>query len=381
MSQAAMPPPDGIVADLQHPTDVIRTINFVTQALTLTSCSFFVFIRALHRIRVVGLDLAVDDYLTFISWILMLGYCVCGILLFMEEGTTCGKCLQQEFSTISRYAAYAATIFYAPMTLSIKLSLLSLIARIFAPYKRRVQGIKALGGLLILYYIISLSLKIRICWPISAYWKGQTEKCLNQSAVITADSIISTVTDAIILVLPLPLTWSLQLPRNKKLRVSGMLAVGGLATAFSAWRLHLILTEGKSPDATIIFVQIVLSGNAEAGIALSCTCLPVLVAQFNILKTGVGYGSSRATGLSNNTSGTHKLSAFNLSRLSIGKENNKVDLEDSSDEAELVSHAQGGFSLERDIAQSGGIMRTVEVTHTVTYATSDFEADSEVKGR
>ena len=156
--------------------------------------------------------------------------------------------------------AYAATIFYAPMTLAIKLSLLTLIARIFSPYKKRIQGIYALGGLLVVYYIISLILKIRICWPIAAYWQGDQSKCLNQSAVITADSIISTVTDAIILLLPLPLTWSLQLPTKKKLRVGGMLAVGGLATAFSGWRLNLILTQGKSRDTTILFVQVVMSG-------------------------------------------------------------------------------------------------------------------------
>lgn len=155
---------------------------------------------------------------------------------------------------------YATTVIYAPMTLAIKLSLLTLIARIFSPYKKRIQGIYALGGLLVVYYIVSLILKIRICWPIAAYWKGDQSKCLNQSAVITADSIISTVTDAIILVMPLPLTWSLQLPARKKIRVGGMLAVGGLATAFSGWRLNLILTNGKSKDTTILFVQIVLSG-------------------------------------------------------------------------------------------------------------------------
>jgi hypothetical protein len=149
---------------------------------------------------------------------------------------------------------YTATIFYAPMTLA------TLIARIFSPYKRRILGIYVLGALLGVYYAISLILKIRICWPISAYWKGDMSKCLNQSAIITADSIISTVTDAIILVLPLPLTWSLQLPTIKKLRVGGMLAVGGLATAFSGWRLHLILTEGHSRDTTILFLQVVLSG-------------------------------------------------------------------------------------------------------------------------
>ena len=155
---------------------------------------------------------------------------------------------------------YAATISYALMTLFIKLSILSLIARVFAPYKRRMQGIYVLGALLIAYYLTSLVLKIRVCWPISAYWRGDQSKCLNQSAVITADAIISTVTDAIILVLPLPLTWSLQLPPKKKMRVGSMLAVGGLATAFSAWRLHLILTDGHSPDSTILFVQVVLSG-------------------------------------------------------------------------------------------------------------------------
>jgi hypothetical protein len=146
------------------------------------------------------------------------------------------------------------------MTLSIKLSLLSLIARVFAPYKRKVQGIYALGIVLIIYYIASWILKIRICAPISAYWHLEFDKCLDQSAIILGDSIVSTVTDAIILILPLPLTWSLQIPNEKKLRVGGMLAVGGLATAFSAWRLHLILTNGTSRDATILFVQVVLSG-------------------------------------------------------------------------------------------------------------------------
>lgn len=159
-----------------------------------------------------------------------------------------------------RQTAYAATTLYAPMTLAIKLSLLTLIARIFSPYKRMIQGIYILGGLLVTYYVISLILKVRICWPIAAYWQGDHSKCLNQSAIITADSIISTVTDAILLVLPLPLTWSLQLPTMKKLRVGGMLAVGGLATVFSGWRLNLILTQGQSRDSTILLVQVVMSG-------------------------------------------------------------------------------------------------------------------------
>jgi hypothetical protein len=145
------------------------------------------------------------------------------------------------------------------MVLFIKLSILSLIARVFAPYERQAQGMYALGALLVVYYLVTLVLKIRVCWPISAYWKGDHDKCLSQSALITADAIISTVTDVIILLLPLPLTWSLQLPPRKKMRVGAMLAVGGLAAAFSAYRLHVILARGHSPDLTIVYVQLVLS--------------------------------------------------------------------------------------------------------------------------
>ncbi|KAJ4320286.1 hypothetical protein N0V94_003463 [Neodidymelliopsis sp. IMI 364377] len=352
MTTAAASPPPGFTSNLEKPEDVINTANSVTQALTLT---FY---------------LAVDDYLTFASWLLMTGYCITGFVLSSYGGGYHIWDVSTEMLEKFLQTGYATTIIYAPMTLAIKLSLLTLIARIFSPYKRRIQGIYALGGLLVVYYIVSLILKIRICWPIAEYWKGDQSKCLNQSAVITADSIISTVTDAIILVLPLPLTWSLQLPTRKKIRVGGMLAVGGLATAFSGWRLNLILTDGKSKDTTILFVQVVLSGNAEAGIALICTCLPAFVAQFNLLRDRVGYGSSRGTDARHEASGTHKLSTFKSAHLGTGKGKKHGGLETWSDEAELVTQVKS--SLERQPAQAGGIVRSVEVTHTVTYA-SDSE--------
>lgn len=61
MSQPAMAPPEGVVADLENPTDVIRTINFVTQALTLTLCSGFVFLRGVQKFRVANPIFSVDD--------------------------------------------------------------------------------------------------------------------------------------------------------------------------------------------------------------------------------------------------------------------------------------------------------------------------------
>ena len=107
--------------------------------------------------------------------------------------------------------------------------------------------------------------------------------------------------------------------------------------------------------------------NAEAGIALICTCLPAFVAQFNILRDRVGYGSSRGTDARYEASGAHKLSTFKSAHLGTGKPKKNGGLETWSDEAELVTQVKS--SLEREPAQPGsGIVRRVEVTHTVTYA-------------
>ncbi|KAF2831397.1 hypothetical protein CC86DRAFT_314724 [Ophiobolus disseminans] len=367
MATAAATPPPGYTSNLDHPKDELRTINIITQALTLTLCTVFVWIRGYHKIRTIGLDLAVDDYLTLASWILMTGYCISGFILSIHGGGYHMWDISEDTAQRFLQTAYASTIFYAPMTLAIKLSLLTLIARIFAPYKKRIQGIYALAGLLVVYYIISLALKIRICWPIAAYWQGDQSKCLDQVAIITGDSIISTVTDAIILVLPLPLTWSLQLPIMRKLRVGGMLAVGGLATAFSGWRLNLILTKGRSQDITILFVQVVMSGNAEAGIGLICTCLPAFVAQFNILRDRVSHGSSRDGNGRYGASDTHKLSSLRPTHLGTGKPKKQGGSDVWSDEAQLVTQVKS--SLEREPVQpNGGIVRKVEVVHTVTHA-------------
>jgi hypothetical protein len=61
MSQGAIPAPEGVNADVENPKDVLRTINLVTQCLTIAFCSAFVLIRTVHRTRTIGLDLSLDD--------------------------------------------------------------------------------------------------------------------------------------------------------------------------------------------------------------------------------------------------------------------------------------------------------------------------------
>ena len=147
------------------------------------------------------------------------------------------------------------------MAMTVKLALLVIIIRVFGSVHRRTLiGIYIFIGMIVAYYVSGLFIKIFICWPISAYWTGDSGKCLNQSAIVTADSIISVISDLAILLLPTPLTWSLQLPRRKRLRVTGLLCAGGVATGFSIYRLAMIVDQRNSTNMTIVFIKVKLSG-------------------------------------------------------------------------------------------------------------------------
>ncbi|KAG8424899.1 hypothetical protein J3458_001654 [Metarhizium acridum] len=229
------------------------------------------------------------------------------------------------------------------MTLAVKLALLVIIIRVFGTvHKKTLIGVYVLIGMLVAYYGSGFFIKLFICRPISAYWRGERDKCLNQSAIITSDAIISVISDLTILLLPTPLTWSLQLPRRKRLRVSGILCAGGIATAFGIYRLILIVTERNSANQTIVFVKVILSGNAEVGIGLICACLPAVSALY-IQKTRgssyvkqSGYGRASSNNPQSHNNEIMLTRSFHVDTSSVNYESQNM----GNDESALVSKHQ-----------------------------------------
>lgn len=148
------------------------------------------------------------------------------------------------------------------MVFVIKLALLAVMLRIFAPDRQKVMIVYGTIVVLLLYYIPALFIKIFFCKPISTYWFGAEVTggtCLDQRKVIIADSTISMISDFWILVLPIPMLWSLKMSLSKKLRVIGILGAGGLATGFSVWRLVMMVDESQTPDTTWFWIHCVLT--------------------------------------------------------------------------------------------------------------------------
>ncbi|KAL7948008.1 hypothetical protein V8C42DRAFT_316380 [Trichoderma barbatum] len=335
----AAPPPEGVIPNLAHPQDILRTVNFVTQGLTIFFVTIFVSIRFYAKTRVLGGSFTTDDYATYSAYVLMIGYCITACFASVHGGGL--NMWEVSKEDVEKYfqSCYAATIFYAPMAMTVKLALLIIIIRVFGSVHRRTLiGIYIFIGMMVAYYVSGLFIKIFICWPISAYWTGDARKCMNQSAIVTADSIISVISDLAILLLPTPLTWSLQLPRRKRLRVTGLLCAGGVATAFSIYRLALIVDQRNSPNMTMVFIKVILSGNAEVGIGLICACLPAVSALYVQRTRGSSYFKNPGH---SNTTGRGEIiltRSYHVDRSAVDKDIDDNAIELGHDEAGLVSN-------------------------------------------
>ncbi|KAJ5415707.1 hypothetical protein N7465_004402 [Penicillium sp. CMV-2018d] len=345
---------------VKNPTDVLHTINIVTQALCIPLVTIFVALRFYTRFRFKQ-SLGVEDLACSIAWVLFMGYCAISIVLSQHgAGYPIAELSPKEQTAFKKFC-YIATILYCPMALFVKIALLAILTRIFAPFRGKVWFIYIFLGCLCCYYIVALIVKIRICSPIPRYWLGEKVPgtCLDQTAALIADSVISVVSDLIILILPLPLTWSLQMSRNRKLRVIGLLGAGGLATGFSLYRLVMVLQ--GSNDEGLMFIRVILSGNAEGGVGLICACLPVLNVMFAHYKKN--YSSQKYY---QNGGSSHPLS----DRKSAPASNLATDWDkvtNFGDQSHLISFAgppEGSGSTD-SIHNQDGIRKTVAVSQTV----------------
>ncbi|PYI07202.1 hypothetical protein BO78DRAFT_396505 [Aspergillus sclerotiicarbonarius CBS 121057] len=214
----------------------------------------------------------------FCSWVFFTAYCILALLFATLGGSKPLPTLTPSQTILIYKIFYVLTVLYVPMVLSAKITLLAILARIFILRPSQIISVRIVLAITVIYYIIIFFVKVFICTPVSVFWLSPTleAKCLSKSAILLADAVMSVVTDLAILLLPLLLMWPLRLSMLKKCKVALMLGAGGLAVGFSLYRLVLVVKEEKDLDSTIIYMKILLSGDAEGGFGLICSCIPAI---------------------------------------------------------------------------------------------------------
>lgn len=173
---------------------------------------------------------------------------------------------------------YASTVVYCPAAFFTKATILLLMARVFAIERRVSKGIKIFIWCLLLGYIPIEFLRIFTCFPIRTYWDPSVRNahCLNQRKIFFSSLSLSIVTDLIILIVPIPLTWKLRMPLRKKIKIVLLLGAGGVATALTMFRTYKAVRFLDSDDITVDYTPIDILTALEITIGFVCACLPSL---------------------------------------------------------------------------------------------------------
>lgn len=140
---------------------------------------------------------------------------------------------------------YIATMLYVPMVLFVKTSLISIMIRVWRPYRGKIVFLYIFLFFILTYYTV--------------IFPGGS--CLNRTrtVIIITDSSISVITDLAIIIFPIALASTLHMPMSKKLHVIAILGAGSIAIAFSIYRLVLVICERNYSDEIEVFLRVLLS--------------------------------------------------------------------------------------------------------------------------
>ncbi|PLB48122.1 hypothetical protein P170DRAFT_360728 [Aspergillus steynii IBT 23096] len=175
---------------------------------------------------------------------------------------------------IAKYLV-VAEILYVFNLVWTKLSILLMYYRIFHfPYFKLWAYI--IGTFVICWVICITFLFVFICVPVEKLWYPYLEgRCISQVGTWIANAVSTIVTDLIILFLPLPQVWSLQLRRSEKLAVTLAFGLGFFVVFASAYRFSVLFSYTMA-DSSYTLAPTVAWTAIEMSAGIISACLPTL---------------------------------------------------------------------------------------------------------
>ncbi|EAW07002.1 putative integral membrane protein Pth11-like [Aspergillus clavatus NRRL 1] len=221
--------------------------------------------------------------------------------------------LADDWLIIAALILFAYVLIYVVAIPLIKISIVLFYRRIFG-----MEWAMWMCIFLTVGYWISCSIAFLVCCrPTSYYWTQYRDpsggRCIfDLYPFYLGNAAANVVTDGIILMVPIPLVWRLQMRTTQKILVSSIFLLGGLYVTFQAHscrsaaddssvcvaiivRIYFITFLSSSVDITWITGDVFIWSSVEPCVGIVCACLPTLQP---LLKSALNriMGSSRMAG-------------------------------------------------------------------------------------
>ncbi|CAI7644391.1 unnamed protein product [Penicillium glandicola] len=169
---------------------------------------------------------------------------------------------------------WASVPIYQTSLISTKMSILLQYKRVFSTPRMRL-ACWILIGFLGLYGTWTILSAWFNCVPLAKFWDPTVPGfCFDKKALWFSNSAIHIVTDILILIYPMPVLKSLQLPKRQKYALMAVFALGGFVLITSVLRLKSIFVISNSDDPTYDNVGAAAWSAVECNVAIICACLP-----------------------------------------------------------------------------------------------------------
>ncbi|KAK6829821.1 hypothetical protein PG995_004398 [Apiospora arundinis] len=177
----------------------------------------------------------------------------------------------------SEYFIYDAALFLA------KTSALLFLSRIFPKYTNAKWWNAAviIGHVLNIGWFLGIVFgTVFMCYPVEKGWNPMAPgNCGPTNALWIGSAIPSVAIDLVILLLPLPKIWTLQMNKAQRAGLMVVFALGYCVIIVSLGRMITLLigNNGLDTDITYASIPITMWVSAEAPVLMLCICLPALL--------------------------------------------------------------------------------------------------------
>ncbi|KAJ6188491.1 hypothetical protein N7519_003399 [Penicillium mononematosum] len=244
-----------------------------TSAVFTTIATFIAAVRIYTRAFLVK-QMGADDYVVIVS--LAFSWIFFGLLageVFHGMGEHYAL-IPADTYKVQMICFWASVPIYQTSLISTKMSILLQYKRVFSTPRMR-QACWLLIGFLAAYGTWTIISAWANCVPLAKFWDPTVPGfCLDKKALWFSNSAIHILTDILILIYPMPVLKSLQLPRKQKFALMAIFALGGFVLITSVLRLKSLLVISNSDDPTYDNVGAATWSAVECNVAIICACLP-----------------------------------------------------------------------------------------------------------
>ncbi|KAF7947622.1 hypothetical protein EAE96_008704 [Botrytis aclada] len=273
----ALTPPPGVTSNFDNPYS-LRPAADAVKIVTTILATLAIFIRVYTKWRIIR-EVHLEDYIAVAAW--------CGYIVFIIttgfDPNVFGRHqwdIRLKDYQIFLYGTYITSISFGLAIMSIKISILLQYIRLFTAGTRDLMfwSCHALMWITIVFYTILLFMTIFICTPIPKFWNvlDTTGHCLDVNYLFLATGTANTITDFLIILLPQPIIWKLQMSFKEHVGVSAVFSTGLLACIASMARLFVSLKLLKNSDASWYTSIMCIPSYVELGTGIITSCLPTL---------------------------------------------------------------------------------------------------------